>query len=84
LRDTPRSPQRRTNRRACRIWGAAERLREAIGSPMPPGDRPDYERRVAAARAAMGDDAAFTRAWQDGRAMTQEQAMEYALRDDLR
>lgn len=65
--------------RACRIWGAAELLRETIGAPMPPSERPDYERIVAAARAAMGDDAAFTRAWQEGRAMTLEEAIDYVL-----
>src|SRR5450755_2991601 len=52
--------------RAARIWGAAERLREEIGSPLPPNDWPRYDRRVAAARVALGDDAAFDRAWQDG------------------
>ena len=65
--------------RAARIWGAAERLREEIGFPLPPNDRPRYERRVAAARAVLGDDAAFDRAWQDGRALTLEQAIKVAL-----
>ena len=46
---------------------------------MTPKDRPEYHQRVAAARAALGDDAAFDRAWQDGRALTLEQAIELAL-----
>ncbi len=65
--------------RAARIWGAAERLREEIGSPIPFNDRPRYDQRVAAARAALGDGAAFDRARQDGRALTLEQAIELAL-----
>jgi len=34
---------------------------------------------VAAARAALGDDAAFSQAWQEGRALTLDQAIELAL-----
>jgi tetratricopeptide (TPR) repeat protein len=63
--------------RAARIWGVAERLREEIGSPLL--ERPRYDRRVAAARAALGDDAAFERAWKEGRALTLEQAIELAF-----
>ena len=66
------------SQRAARVFGAAERLREEIGSPLPPIDRPRYDRRVAAARAALGDDAAFDRAWRDGRELTLEQAVELA------
>ena len=69
--------------RAVRIWGAAERQREEIGSPLPPNERPRYGRRVAAARAALGDDAAFDRAWQEGRALTLEQAIALALSETL-
>jgi len=65
--------------RAARIWGAAERLREEIGSPLSPYERTRYDRRVAAARAALGDDAAFDHAWREGRAMALEQAIEFAL-----
>ena len=65
--------------RAARIGGAAERLREEIGSPLPPNERPRYDRHVAAARAAFGDDVAFDRAWQEGRALTLEHAIELAL-----
>jgi hypothetical protein len=38
---------------------------------------------VAAARAALGDIAAFDRAWQEGLALTLEQAIELALEDAL-
>src|SRR5262249_33704772 len=64
---------------AARLWGAAERLREEIGAPLPPNERPRYEQQVAAARAALRDDAAFDAAWQEGRAMTMEEAIVYAL-----
>ena len=65
--------------RAARSWGAAERLREEIGSPLPPNERTQYDRRVAAARAALQEDTAFGRAWQEGGALTLKQAIDLAL-----
>jgi predicted ATPase/class 3 adenylate cyclase/Tfp pilus assembly protein PilF len=64
--------------RAARIWGAAERLREELGAPLPPSERLRHDRQVAAARGAIGDDAGFGLAWQEGRALTLEQAIELA------
>ena len=64
--------------RAARIWGVAERLRADIGSALQPQDRSRHDQRVAAARAASGNDAAFDRAWQEGRTLTLEQAIELA------
>jgi non-specific serine/threonine protein kinase len=69
--------------RAAQIWGAAERLREHIGSPHSADERSVYDRRVAAARAALGDDVALDRAWQAGRALTLEQAIELALEKSI-
>ena len=69
--------------RAARIWGAAERLRSEAGSPLPPKDRPYYDRRVAAARTGLGDDAAFDRAWKEGCALTLEQAIALALEETV-
>lgn len=63
--------------RAARLWGAAERMRAEVGLPLSPS-RPDYHRRVAAARTALGDDTGFERAWQEGGALTMEQAIELA------
>ena len=63
--------------RAARIWGAAQRLREEIGTPLSPTERSHYDQRAAAARAA-ADDAAFDRAWQEGRALTLTQAIDLA------
>jgi predicted ATPase/DNA-binding winged helix-turn-helix (wHTH) protein len=64
---------------AALLWGAAKRLREAIGAPQEPNDRPRAERQVLAARAALGDDTAFDLAWQEGRAMNLERIVRYAL-----
>jgi len=65
---------------AAHIGGAAERLREEIGSPLTPDERLRHDRHMAAARAAMEDDAAFKLAWKEGRAMSPEQAIEASLR----
>ena len=67
--------------RAARIWCAAERLREEFGAPLPPNERPRYEEQVATARAALNDNAAFAAAWQEGRALTLEQAIALALQE---
>ncbi len=64
--------------RVARLWGAAEALREEIGSPLSSNDRDQYDESVAAAREALGDDA-FSTARAEGRAMTLEQAVDYAL-----
>jgi tetratricopeptide (TPR) repeat protein len=67
---------------AANLWGAAEALRLAIGTPVFPAYRARMDRQAAAARAAMADDAAFDRAWHDGRAMTIDQAIALALESD--
>ncbi len=69
--------------RAVRLWGAAESLREAIGSPLPPNEREEHKRALAAVREAL-DEKAFTAASAAGRAMTLEQAIEYALQEGER
>ncbi len=63
---------------AARLWGAAESLRDTIGSPLPPVFRAGYERSVAAARTYLGEKA-FTAAWTEGRTMTPEQALDYSI-----
>ena len=65
--------------RAARIWGGAERLREELGAPIGASDRARYTREITAARVAMDDNAAFDQAWQEGRAMTAMQTVQYAL-----
>ena len=66
--------------RAARLWGAAERLRQAIGCRTAPAARATYERAMAVVRAQLGDDA-FAAAWAEGQAMTLEQAIAEALDD---
>lgn len=69
---------------AARIFGAVEALREAIGmsGKMDPSDRADYEHYLANTRAHL-DPAVFARAWAEGRQMTQEQTIEYALAEQV-
>ena len=59
---------------AAQLWGAAEALREALGTPLPPVERVSYERAVAVARHQLGD-RFFTAAWTDGRRMTPEEVL---------
>jgi predicted ATPase/class 3 adenylate cyclase/DNA-binding CsgD family transcriptional regulator len=59
---------------AARLWGAAETLREVMGTPIFPVYRADYERLVAAARTQLGEQA-FAAVWAEGRMMTPEQAL---------
>ena len=65
--------------RAARIGGAAEQLREKVGIAQLPGRRRLYDQSIAAARAAAADDTAFDHAWQEGRALTLDQAMDLAM-----
>ncbi len=64
--------------RAVRLFGAAERLRENIRAPLPPADRRELDRSVAAARVQL-DDATFSALWAHGHGMTLEGTLEYAL-----
>jgi predicted ATPase/class 3 adenylate cyclase len=60
--------------RVAHLCGAAAALREAIGAPIAPADRAGYERTVAAARAALGDDA-FAAAWAVGQTWQVDEAI---------
>jgi predicted ATPase/class 3 adenylate cyclase len=64
--------------RAVRLFGAAEALREALKSSLLPDERISYERSIAEACAQL-DEATFAAAWAEGRAMTLEQAVIFAL-----
>ncbi len=63
---------------AARLFGAAETLRETLGRQPLWEDQADHDQRVASTRDALGD-VVFAAAWAEGRAMTLEQAVEYAL-----
>ncbi len=64
--------------RAARLFGAAGTLREKLGHLPSPPDQAQHDQHVASTRAVLGD-ASFAKTWAEGRAMTLEQAIEYAL-----
>lgn len=64
--------------RATRLWSSAAAIREAIGAPLPPLDRPRQEASLAQLRAQLAEDT-FAIAWAEGRALSLEQAIAYAL-----
>ncbi len=65
--------------RAARLFGAAEALREVIKAPMPPSDRPAYDRSVAAVRDLLQEEV-FSVAWATGRKMSREAAIIEAMK----
>jgi tetratricopeptide (TPR) repeat protein len=66
-------------RRAARLLGASEALRERINRPVPPADRLDYyERLLLTVRSLLGEPA-LALAWAEGRALTPEQAVAEGL-----
>jgi non-specific serine/threonine protein kinase len=70
--------------RAARLWGAAETLREHMGMTLSPFDlaQSGYERDLAIVRSSLGA-GPFEAAWAEGRAMSPERAIEYALEDEV-
>ncbi len=67
--------------RAAKLFGAAEALRAAISSVFAPADRAEYEYNLASSRAQLGEEA-WQAAWEEGLAMTNEQAIFSALEID--
>ena len=64
--------------RAIKLLGAAEKLREIINIPMSELEQVEYDREVADLKANMGEKK-FTTLWAEGRSMTMEAAIEFAL-----
>ncbi len=64
--------------RAARLFGASERLREAIGLLLDHPDLGDYEHNLQFTRDQL-DSAAFTQGWAQGRAMSLDEALDLAL-----
>jgi len=60
---------------AARLWGTAQVLRVAIGAPLPPVYRADYESALDTTRTRLGEEA-FATALAEGRAMTLEQTLD--------
>jgi predicted ATPase/Tfp pilus assembly protein PilF/DNA-binding XRE family transcriptional regulator len=76
MEDSPLSLEKL--RRATRLFGAAEILYPSLHLEMSAAERAEHDQAVAAARAALGEEV-FAAAWAEGRAMTKEQAITYAL-----
>jgi predicted ATPase/class 3 adenylate cyclase len=67
--------------RAARLFGAAEALREAVGYKHLPEEKALREPYFAAARSQLNE-AAWQQAWKEGRSMTLEEAISYALEEN--
>jgi predicted ATPase/DNA-binding CsgD family transcriptional regulator len=63
---------------ATQLLGCTEALREQIGAPVPPVERPDHEAAVARLRRRLGT-ARFARAWAEGRGQPLGQAIDGAV-----
>jgi predicted ATPase/DNA-binding SARP family transcriptional activator len=64
--------------RSATLYGVSEAMRDSVGMPIPLKDKAKYESDVAAVRAATGDNI-FASAWEEGRRMRKEQAVDYAM-----
>jgi tetratricopeptide (TPR) repeat protein len=64
--------------KGAKVLGAVEGLLESISAVLDSEDRLPNERAVASARSQLSEEA-FERAWQEGRGMSMEQAIAYAL-----
>jgi predicted ATPase/DNA-binding XRE family transcriptional regulator len=68
-------------KRAARLFGAAQTLRDQLETPQIPVEQADYDRNLAVVRTALGDEA-FSLAWAEGQAMLAQgldHVVEYAL-----
>lgn len=70
------------SRRAAVLWGTAEALREDIGAPLPPSERPHHDHRVARVLRELSDKA-FGDAWGKGHDFTLDQAVDFALNEQV-
>ena len=66
--------------RAVLLFGAAETLREGLNSPMTATERIEYDQNLSTLRTQM-DESTFAAAWAEGRGMTLEQAIQFALKE---
>ncbi len=67
--------------RAARLWGSVEHIQVAYGVHLTPMaySFTDYDGYLTTVRSQLGDEEAFAAAWAEGKAMSLEQAIEYAL-----
>lgn len=80
-RTEPQADRSAQFRRAARILGAAQALREQVNSPMTPYERTEYDREVASLREVL-DETSLASAWTEGRSMTMGQAIAQIFEKD--
>jgi predicted ATPase/DNA-binding CsgD family transcriptional regulator len=68
--------------RAVRLFGAADALFKPAGIGLSPGDQPEHERVLASVRDQL-DEATFQMCWDEGRKLSLEHAVAYALEPSL-
>jgi DNA-binding CsgD family transcriptional regulator/tetratricopeptide (TPR) repeat protein len=69
--------QGHAERAAC-LWGAASAVRDSIHALLPPSYEADWAPTVEKVRTMLGEEA-FAAAWAEGRALTLEQALSFAM-----
>ena len=69
--------------RAVRLWAAADKLRETLDAPLAPVAEAVRDRCYAVARAELGQ-SVWETAWAEGRAMSLDESLDYALGADTR
>ncbi len=70
------------NERAVRLWGASHALRERTSAALPPTELEERAAGIASARAALGEEL-FAAAWAQGRSMTPQEIVQYALTNKI-
>jgi len=68
---------------AARLLGAAEALRQAVGAPLTGTELSELDQDVVVTRERL-DEGIFDAAWEEGRAMTMQQAIDFALKESKR
>jgi non-specific serine/threonine protein kinase len=67
--------------RAVRLWAGASNVRESIGLPQSPGERPFQESQMSMARTLLGNEQ-FALEWQTGRDLPMDEMIKYGLNTD--
>jgi hypothetical protein len=66
--------------RATRLLAAADALREALEYPLRASGKREHDQAIASSLSALGD-AAFEASWNEGRSLSMDDAVAYALED---
>jgi hypothetical protein len=69
--------------RAARLWGSAQALQEAKNIPRDTDFLAEADARISAVCSGMGEEA-WEEGWRKGRAMTLDEAVSYALEEEVR